>query len=865
MPVLSNLIVRIGASTDDFDKKVNASLNKIKRFGADVAQAGQALSIGITAPLAGVAAGALAAAAKMESLGNGLAATMKSTKAAAEEMERLKEVAKLPGLNLEDAVKGSIRLQVLGNSADESRRIMMELGNALAVVGGGKEDFSEVIKQLSQLGAAGKVTKENLDPIIERIPQIAAIIKEKFGPAAIGDPAKVFEKMGISSQQFIRIITSELGKSERATAGAKTAFENLQEATAQTAAELGKALLPMGKMVLNEFMNPAIERAKDLIIAFNGLSDSTKATSIELAAFAAAIPVAIVVLGTLTEKFIIISQAVIKFGALIGSLAGVIGPLGAALGAQILALTGFAAGTVQATIAMAAFSAGAALLVVGLANLAYAHYELSAAQDNLNNSNRLFSNATENLLKQLRGKSPLVAELEKKYRSGAISLDEFNKQLILLSRELNKNAKPIANVKTEAEKLVEQYMAAAAAAAALAEKKSKLKPVVDQLANSFERLGVVNTTDVIGSFVLARTAVERIQVAYEQGKVSSVDLQRATEALGQEYLKLIDGLGAIRPKTLEVADSFDFARERAMIAIGDIQMAASSARGLELGQLIMTGEPRRNDDALRAAEQARSAKRGAEMIKILSRDVASDWKKTQQAISRQVSTIVTDLSRGLADIIVSGGKVGQKFEELGKQIAKSLIRTVIENGINQVIKALGGLLSNLGGVAGAIGGLFGGTAKAATSAIPGVVGGAASAAGAAVPAVAGGASTAVGGAAAAASGGATAIVGAVAGVASAISGIIGNFQFAAMNKTLDLIEKEVRYSQIHLLHLLEKNNEYLPKLKDIWDSLIRMETRQMGLAGGGGAVTINISTTGDTRQLLDALTRELKLLGVIPQ
>jgi hypothetical protein len=105
----------------------------------------------------------------------------------------------------------------------------------------------------------------------------------------------------------------------------------------------------------------------------------------------------------------------------------------------------------------------------------------------------------------------------------------------------------------------------------------------------------------------------------------------------------------------------------------------------------------------------------------------------------------------------------------------------------------------------------------------------------------------------------------VAGVATAVSSIISNFQFAAMNKTLDLIEKEVRYSQIHLLHLLEKNNEYLPKLKDIWDSMIRMETRQMGLAGGGGAVTINISTTGDTRQLLDALTRELKLLGVIPQ
>jgi hypothetical protein len=582
-------------------------------------------------------------------------------------------------------------------------------------------------------------------------------------------------------------------------------------------------------------------------------------------AFGAAIPAAIFVLGSVIEKLGAVMAGLFKLRTLIVAAIGAIGAFGSALGAQVLAMAGVAAGTTQAAIALGVFSAAAAAAVVGIGVLIAAHYDLYAAEQNLNQSNLIYSNSTENLVKHLRGKSKAVGELEAKYRSGKIGLDEFNKGLILIQHELQKNAKPMANAKTDAEKLVDQYLAGAKAAMELADKKTKLKPVVDQLANSFERLGVVNTTDVIGSFVLARTAVERIQVAYEQGKVSSVDLQRATEALGQEYLKLIDGLGAIRPKTLEVADSFDFARERAMMAIGDIQMAASSARGLELGQLIMTGEPRRNDDALRAAEQARSAKRGAEMIKILSRDVASDWKKTQQAISRQVSTIVTDLSRGLADIMVSGGKVGQKFEELGKQIAKSLIRTVIENGINKVIAALGGLLSNLGGVAGAIGGLFGGTAKAATSAIPGVVGGAASAAGAAVPGVAGGASTAVGGAAAAASGGATAIVGAVAGVASAISGIIGNFQFSAMNKTLDLIEKEVRYSQIHLLHLLEKNNEYLPKLKDIWDSLIRMETRQMGLAGGGGAVTINISTTGDTRQLLDALTRELKLLGVIPR
>ena len=816
MPVLSNLIVRIGASTDDFDKKINASLGKMKRFASEVSQVGQSLSIGLSAPLFGVGTAALKAASEMQGLSNGLTATMKSTSLAAAEMERLKQVAKLPGIGLEDAVKGSIRLQILGTSADESRRIMMELGNALATVGGGREDFAEVIRQLSQLGATGKVTKENLDPIIERIPQIAAIIKEKFGAAALGDPAKTFEKLGISSQQFIRIVTDELAKGERAAGGMKNSFENLRDAAKQTAAAFGESLKPSAEFVLREFLIPGVDKAKSMADAFNTLDDGTKKLAVSMAALGAAIPLALVAFGTVAEKALAAGQAALKVWS-------VLGKIGAAAGTTAGGLVGLAAGF-----------AGISAAVGGLL------YPLLGTKT-----------ATENLDKAAKDSKATMDALSKTYRDNLVAQGQLDASTTSAYDGLLNYTRGLKQTQKAVEAATPSVKAA--------------KQAVDELANAYTRLGITNTTDAIGSFVLARRAVEQVQAAYEAKKASSVDLQRATEALSQEYLKLIDGLGAIRPKTLEVADSFDFARERAMLAIGDIQMAASSARGLELGQLIMTGEPRRNDDALRAAEQARSAKRGAEMIKILSRDVASDWKKTQQAISRQVSTIVTDLSRGLTDIIVSGGKVGQKFEELGKQIAKSLVRTIIENGINKVIAALGGLMANLGGVGGALGGLLGGTgARTATSAIPGVLGGAANAA---IPAITAAAPASSGlGSAMAAANPVTAVVNAVAGVATAVSSIISNFQFSAMNKTLDLIEKEVRYSQIHLLHLLEKNNEYLPKLKDIWDSLIRMETRQMGLAGGGGApVTINISTTGDTRQLLDALTRELKLLGVIPQ
>lgn len=883
MPVLSNLIVRIGASTDDFDKKVNASLGKIKRFGATISEAGQALSIGFSAPVVAAGAAALNAAVQMESLEKGLAATMKSTTAAATELEKLKEVSKLPGLGLKEAVQGSIRLQTLGSTADESRRIMRELGNALAVVGGGKEDFSEVTRQLSQMAAAGKVTKENLDPITERIPQISAIIKDKFGAAALGDPAKTFEKMGISAQQFIGVVVSELEKGGRAGGDLKTSMENLRESAEQTAAAFGKSLLPIGKRLVDEFFNPAIAQAQKLAEQFSKLSPETQDTALKFSALAVALPPVAFVLGTLIEKSATISQAFLRLAGafgVTGSAAAVMGQMvaGAYLAFKLFenvqtlvkGITDFATEVDNVT----GISAKALAVIDFLRQklellkpiLVLLKPLVEAVGVAIDKSMRMVfapiaavGEAFSGLAAAIRFATGRNVEMEAAIKANISRTAEATAnetQAILKKKELEAQLKRIRAVYEEVGGVVVD----------VTDKKKKAVQVIDQLANAFQRLGVTNTTDAIGSFVLARTALERITKAYQQGKASTVDVQRAQEALGAEYLKLYDGLGAVRPKIEEVAISFDFARERALAAIGDIQMAASAARNIELGRMTVPSD--KNDRVLAGADTARAAKRNADMIRIMAGNVGKDWKKTQEAISRQVSTIVTDLSRGIADIIIGGGKIGEVFERVGKQIASSLIRTVIENGINRVIEALtgrGGLTGALGSVGKVLGGVFGGgAAGAASSAVPAVSGVAMATMGT-IPGVAGAAGSASSGigSAMAAANPVTAVVNAVAGVVSAVSSVISNFQFAAMNKTLDLIEKEVRYSQIHLLHLLEKNNEYLPKLKDIHDSMIRTEGRQMAMAGGNN-VTINISATGDTRTLLDAITRELKQLGVIP-
>ena len=833
MPVLSNLIVRIGASTDDFDKKVNASLGKIKRFGATISEAGQALSIGFSAPVVAAGAAALNAAVQMESLEKGLAATMKSTTAAATELEKLKEVSKLPGLGLKEAVQGSIRLQTLGSTADESRRIMRELGNALAVVGGGKEDFSEVIRQLSQMAAVGKVTKENLDPIVERIPQIAAIIKDKFGAAALGDPAKTFEKMGISAQQFIGVVVSELEKGGRAGGDLKTSMENLREEVFATAAEFGKSLVPIGKTVVKDVLTPMVERAKELATAFNNLTPETKSFVVEAAAAGVALSGAVLIIGTVIEKAALIGGALVKVIGVLGTLKAAVLAASGSFTTYLLAQSGIVAGSATAAGAIGLLAGALALTAMKAYEAGEAFFAMRAAEENLNKSNKIFSDATEKLLVQLRGKSAEVRELEKRYRSGAIGLDEFNKGLILAQRELHAQAPATAAAKTG----------------------------LDATSTAFQSLTAATTA-----------ATEAVQL-YGKGVVQSYEtefnnavLKERLSLLQADYnSRLSDGVAAL-VKYGSAAGAAAAALREFRILEAPPSLGGPETDVRKLPTPTIAGLP--SEAVLTGADTARAAKRNADMIRIMAGDVGKDWSKTQQAISRQVSTIVTDLSRGIADVIISGGKVGEVFERVGKQITSSLIRTVIENGINRVIEALtgrGGLTGALGSVGKVLGGVFGGSAAgAASSAVPAVSGVAMATMGT-IPGVAGAAGSASSGigTALAAANPVTAVVNAVSGVVSAVSAVISNFQFAAMNKTLDLIEKEVRYSQIHLLHLLEKNNEYLPKLKDIHDSMIRTEGRQMAMAGGNN-VTINISATGDTRTLLDAITRELKQLGVIP-
>lgn len=215
-----------------------SKVGKIGEVGEKLSSLGQRMTIGLTLPIVGLGTAAIKSYGEIQSLQKGLEAVMGSSAAASAEFTKLKEVAKLPGLGLEEAVKGSINLQSIGIDAEKSRNLLLQFGNAVATVGKGRAEFERAIYGVQQLANTDFPLGEDLNIIKDAIPQVSSLLKEAFGTSRSEELAK----MGVSSKQVLDTITAGLEKLPRVSGGIKGAFENLGDAMRTNLGRIGKII-----------------------------------------------------------------------------------------------------------------------------------------------------------------------------------------------------------------------------------------------------------------------------------------------------------------------------------------------------------------------------------------------------------------------------------------------------------------------------------------------------------------------------------------------------------------------------------------------------------------------------------------------
>lgn len=226
MATLKELNIKLALEAKDLQAQMRKAANDLRREGRNFGQIGSELSMAVSLPLLGIGASALKAAGDMESFRMGFNTTMKAAGRSAEdatkELAALREVAKMPGIDFEGAIKGSMRLQGVGMDAERARKIIAELANGISMAGGTAQDLDGVTRQLAQMAGKGKVMQQDLNIMLENMPMLAKVLKDTFGATT----ADGLRDMGVNADKFITGITEGLSKLERVPGGLQNSMVN---------------------------------------------------------------------------------------------------------------------------------------------------------------------------------------------------------------------------------------------------------------------------------------------------------------------------------------------------------------------------------------------------------------------------------------------------------------------------------------------------------------------------------------------------------------------------------------------------------------------------------------------------------------
>lgn len=329
--------VEIGALISGFQKSLNAAQTDLQNFGKAIknqitqidsqlrgfgrlsSDLGAILTIGVTAPITALGIASIKTFGDIEALKKGLIAVMGSAESAETEFKKLIEVAKLPGLGLEEAARGSVALQSAGFSADEARASLLAFGNALATVGKGKNELNFVILALTQLQNKTSGFGQDLRQLTEQLPQLRGALTAAFGTA----DSEAIAKLGVTGKEVVQLITAEFAKLPKVTGGIKNAFENFSDSTKLSFARIGesinKAFDVEGKIdKISGFIASLSKKFTDLdsstqkiILVFAGLAAGIGPLLLGIGGIISALPLLIAGFTALTGPIGLISIAVL--------------------------------------------------------------------------------------------------------------------------------------------------------------------------------------------------------------------------------------------------------------------------------------------------------------------------------------------------------------------------------------------------------------------------------------------------------------------------------------------------------------------------------------------------------------------------
>lgn len=325
----SDLILRIGADDSALQKSLKRLNNSMVSFGRRLENVGQDLSLKFTAPLVLAGAASVKTFAQFDKLEKGLTAITGSLPEAQKQFGTLLDIVKdtRTTLDLKTAATASLQLQAVGRDARSVENTLRQLSIAATLAGSSSDDVGEVARQLSQAAAKGNILQQELRIILERIPSLAAVIKNEFGTVT----AEGLRDAGVSADDFINRLTGAIEANEKfqsVQGGLSKSIETFGVNLQIAGAELGKTIAKT--IGLENALDTVSNVISTLVEGFSELSPTTKTIILGFAGITAAIGPLAFGIGALAKTLPLLRAGIAALTGPVGIIVTLIGAAAAA-------------------------------------------------------------------------------------------------------------------------------------------------------------------------------------------------------------------------------------------------------------------------------------------------------------------------------------------------------------------------------------------------------------------------------------------------------------------------------------------------------------------------------------------------------
>lgn len=201
----------------------------ITRLGTEISDLGKRMSTFGTLPIIFGGATAFKEFANMEKLKIGLTQY-------GESLKTVKELAKLPNVNVEGAAATLIQLRAVGVESDFAKRSITAFANALTAAGKSSVDLQPALTNVVQMLSTGVVSAADVKELANRIPQARKALVDAFGTASGEELTK------IGPEKVVRGLIEQLEKIPKVGSGAGTAMEQFQDNVKFATATMGESI-----------------------------------------------------------------------------------------------------------------------------------------------------------------------------------------------------------------------------------------------------------------------------------------------------------------------------------------------------------------------------------------------------------------------------------------------------------------------------------------------------------------------------------------------------------------------------------------------------------------------------------------------